>query len=32
MPNKECEFSVSLETKILVFYRLDKVFMVGKRI
>ena len=26
MPNKECEFLVSLETKILVFYRLDKRF------
>ena len=24
MPNKECEFLVSLETKILVFFRLDK--------
>ena len=24
MPNTECEFSVSLETKILVFFRLDK--------
>ena len=23
MPNTECEFSVSLETKILVFFRLD---------
>ena len=24
MPKKECEFLVSLETKILVFFRLDK--------
>ena len=24
VPNKECEFSVSLETKILLFFRLDK--------
>ena len=24
MPNKECEFSVSLETTILVFFRLHK--------
>ena len=24
VPNKECEFSVSLETKILVCFRLDK--------
>ena len=24
MPNKECEFSFSLETKILVSFRLDK--------
>ena len=24
MPNTECEFSVPLETKTLVFFRLDK--------
>ena len=24
MPNTECEFLVSVETKILVFFRLDK--------
>ena len=30
MPNKECEFSVSLETKILVFSDLIKDLMVGK--
>ena len=32
MPNTECEFSVSLETKILVFLGLIKDIMVRKRI
>ena len=32
MPNTECEFSVSLETKILFFLGLIKDVMVGKRI
>ena len=32
MPNTECEFSVSLETKILVFLVLIKDAMVGRRI